>query len=68
MTMVVELQAALIASCYNLRRNRTKYKRHFYFWTESKTVLKYICNENKSFPVYIMYGISEIRTNSNIKD
>ena len=37
-----------------------------YFWRDSKTALKYIYNEKKHFPVYIMHRLDEIRSNSKI--
>ena len=66
----LELQIALIASRLKVKiLDETELNiKNIYFWTDSKTVLKYICNENRSFPVYIIHRLSEIRTNSNIKD
>ena len=39
-----------------------------YFWSDFKTVLKYIYNEKKHFPVYVMHRLDEIRSQSNITD
>ena len=36
-----------------------------FFWTESETVLKYIKNNNKCFPVFVMHHIAEIREHLN---
>ena len=64
----LELQAAVTA-------NRIKKKlleetnfdvERIYFWRDSKTALKYIYNEKKHFPVYIMHRLDEIRSNSKI--
>ena len=39
-----------------------------YFWSDSKTVLKYIYNEKKHLPVYVEHRLDEIRSKSNITD
>ena len=39
-----------------------------YFWLDSRTVFKYICNENSHFPPYIMHRVNEIRHYSNIEN
>ena len=39
-----------------------------YFWVDSKTVLRYIRNENKPFSVFVSHLVNEIRSNSNIAD
>ena len=36
-----------------------------FFWTDSKTVLKYIKNYNKRFPVFVTHRVTEIREHSN---
>ena len=36
------------------------------FWTDSATVLKYIRNKDKRFPVYVMHRVNEIKTHSAI--
>ena len=66
----LELQAAVTAT-----RIKTKLLEEtnfdvekIYFWSDSKTVLKYIYNEKKHFPVYVMHRLDEIRSNSNITD
>ena len=64
----LELQAAVTA-------NRIKKKlleetnfdvERICFWRDWKTALKYIYNEKKHFPVYIMHRLDEIRSNSKI--
>ena len=66
----LELQAAVIASRLKVKiLEEIDLNIHrIYFWTDSKTVLKYIRNENKRFPVYIMLRVSEIRYNSDINN
>ena len=60
----LEPQAALIASRLEVKiLDETELNiKNIYFWTDSKTVLKYIRNENIGFPEYIIHRISEIRT------
>ena len=62
----LELQAALIASRLKVKILDEKELniKGIYLWTDSKNILKYILNENKRFPVYLIPQISEIRTNS----
>jgi len=36
-----------------------------YFWSDSKTVLSYIKNENKKYSVYVTHRVNEIRNCSN---
>ena len=64
----LELQATVTAT-----RTKTKLLEEtnfdverIYFWSNSKTVLKYINNKKKYFPVYVMHRLDEIRSNSNI--
>ena len=66
----LELQAAVIASRLKVKiLEEIDLNIHrIYFWTDSKTVLKYIRHEKKRFPVYIMHQVSEIRLNSDIND
>ena len=66
----LELQAAVTASRLKVKMlEEIDLNIHrIYFWIDSKTVLKYIRNENKRFPVYIMHRVSEIRLNSDIND
>ena len=66
----LELQAAVTAT-----RIKTKLLveanfnvERIHFWSDSKTVLKYVYNEEKHFPVYVMRRLDEIRSNSNITD
>ena len=49
------------------RKNLIRFTSYL-FLDQLKTVLKYIRNENKKSSVYIIHRISEIRTNSEIKD
>jgi len=62
----LELQAAVIAT----RLKETILQRLqvpdgcIYFWSDSKTVLKYINNENRRFPTFVMHRVNEIRLNS----
>ena len=39
-----------------------------YFWPKSRTGIKYICNENSYFPLYIMHQVNEIRRHSNVEN
>ena len=39
-----------------------------YLWVDSKTVLRYIRNENKRFSVLVSHRVNEIRSNSNMAD
>ena len=64
----LELLAAVTASRIKtklLEETNFDVKR-IYFWSDSKTVLKYIYNKKKHFPVYVMHRLDEIRSNSNI--
>ena len=36
-----------------------------YFWTDSQITLKYIKNESKRFPIFVMNRLHEIRANSD---
>ena len=36
-----------------------------YFWTDSQITLKYIKNESKRFPIFVMNRLQEIRANSD---
>ena len=66
----LELHAAVTATRIKtmlLEETNFDVKR-IYFWSDSKTVLKYIYNEKKHFPVYVMHRLDEIRSNSNITD
>lgn len=66
----LELQAATIAVRMKVKLLTDTYFniKNVYFWSDSKTVLKYIHNENKHFPVYVMHRLNEIRLNSNITE
>ena len=39
-----------------------------YLWTDSKTVLNYLYNENTNFGVHVTHRVNEIRNNTNIED
>ena len=66
----LELQAALIAVRIKekLVQEANAQVSKLYFWSDSKTVLKFIRNENTQFPTYLIHGISEIRCCSDISD
>ena len=66
----LELQAAVIAvRIKNSIISEISFKpHHIYFWTDSKTVLKYIKNQNSHFPKYVMYRVNEIRQKSDPND
>ena len=63
----LELQAAVLATRLKVsvleqlkfRVNKT------YFWTDSQITLKYIKNESKKFPIFVMNRLYEIRANSD---
>ena len=63
----LELQAAVLATRLKVsvleqlkfRVNKT------YFWTDSQITLKYIKNESKKFPIFVMNRLHEIRANSD---
>ena len=66
----LELQAAVFA--VRLKEaivTKTNVKPNsIYFWLDSRTVIKYICNENGHFPPYIMHRVNETRRHSNIEN
>ena len=64
----LELQAALIAVRIKekLVKEANVQVSKLYFWSNSKTVLKFIRNENTRFPTYVMHRINEIRPSSDI--
>ena len=66
----LELQAATIPVRIKVKLlSETIFNvKNIYFWSDSKAVLKYIYNENKHFPVYVMHRLDEIRSNSSIND
>ena len=65
-TPKLELQAAVTA----VRQKDAILQRIFvpenqiYFWTDSKTVLRYIKNDQRRFPAFVMHRVNEIRVNS----
>ena len=66
----LELQAAVIASRIKVTalEEMRKAISTIYLWTDSKTVLNYLYNENTNFGVYITHRVNEIRNNTNIED
>ena len=66
----LELQAALIAVRIKdkLVKETNVQASKLYFWSDSKTVLKFIRNKNTRFPTYVMHRINEIRSSSDISD
>ena len=66
----LELQAAVLA--VRLKEaivTETNVKPNsIYFWSDSRTVVKYICNEISYFPPYIMYQVNKIWRHSNIEN
>ena len=66
----LELRAALKAVRIkeNLVKEANVQVSELYFWGDSKTVLKYVINENTHFPTYVMHRINEIRSSPDISD
>ena len=66
----LELQAATIASRIKLTilQEMREVISKIYLWTDSKTVLNYLNNENANFGVYVTHRVNEIRNNTNIED
>ena len=66
----LKLQAAITATRKKIKLLEETYFdiERIYFWNDSKTALKYICNEKKHFTVYVMHRLDQIRSNSNITD
>ena len=64
----LELQAAVIAVRIKQKLLEEIKPSKVYFWTDSKTVLKYIRNENKRFSVYVSHRINEIKCNTEVKE
>ena len=63
----LELQAAVTAACIKnkLIEEAELNVNRVFFWTDSKTVLKYIKNDNKRFPVFMTHPVTEIWEHSN---
>ena len=59
--LAVRLKEAIVTET-NVKPNSV------YFWSDSRTIIKYICNENCQFPPYIMHQVNEIWRYSNIKN
>ena len=59
----LELQAAVTAVRIKnkLREGAELNGNRIFFWADSKTVLKYIKNDNKRFPVFVTHRLTEIR-------
>ena len=66
----LELQAAIIASRIQLTilEEMREAISKIYHWTDSKTVLNYLYNENANFGVYLTHRVNEIHNNTNIED
>ena len=65
----LELLAAVTATRIKTKLEETNFDvKRIYFWSDSETVLKYIYNKKKHFPIYIMHRLDEIRSNSDITD
>ena len=66
----LELQAAvLVVRLKKATVTETNVKPNsIYFWPDSRTVIKYICNESSHFPPYIMHQVNKIRRHSNIEN
>ena len=66
----LELQAAVIASRIKLTilEDMREAISKIYLWTDSKTVLNYLYNENTNFGVYVTHRVNEICNNTNIED
>lgn len=63
----LELQAAVLAT--RMRESKVSslsMDLSTKFWTDSQIVLKYILNENRKFPVFVMNRINEIRTTTDV--
>ena len=59
--LAVRLKEAIVTET-NVKPNS------IYFWSDSRTVIKYICNENSHFPPCIMHRINKIWRHSNIEN
>ena len=61
------LQAAVLATRLKVSvLEQLKFKvSKTYFWTDSQITLKYIKNESKKFPIFVMNRLHEIRANSD---
>ena len=63
----LELQTAVIAThlkVFVLEQLEFRVSKT-YFWTDSQITLKYIKNESKKFPIFVMNRLHEIRANSD---
>ena len=66
----LELQVTLIAAQIKekmVKEANVKVSK-LYFWSDSKTVFKFIRNENTRFPIYVMHRINDIRSSRDISD
>ena len=63
----LELQAAVTAVRIKnkLIENAKLNVNRILLWSDCKTVSKYIKNDNKHFPVFVTYRVTEIREHSN---
>ena len=62
----LELQAAVIASRMNvtLINSLDLVFDSIYLWTDSKTVMQYITNDNSKYSPYVMHRVNEIKLNT----
>ena len=66
----LDLQAAVLATrlkVFVLEQLKFRVNK-IYFWTDSQTTLKYIKNESKKFPIFVMNRLHEIRANSDVTE
>ena len=66
----LELQVTLIAAQIKekmVKEANVKVSK-LYFWSDSKTVFKFIRNENTRFPIYVMHRINDIGSSRDISD
>ena len=63
----LELQAAVVATRLknSILERLEVHQNNIYFWSDSMTTLKYIKNENRRFPPFVMHRVNEIRLNSS---
>ena len=67
---MLELQVAVMATCLKvslleeIKENITK----IFLWTDLKTVLNYLRNEDRNFGVFVVHGVNEIRNHTTFDD
>ena len=64
----LELQAAVLATRMKVAifDSVTVKINKVFMWSDSKTVLQYIRNENVKYPTYVMHRVSEIKKNTDV--